>query len=179
MAFTRKFLSAMGIEADKIDEIIEAHIDVVNGIKEERDKLKDSAEEAENLKKELEEAKKTIEANGTDEYKVKFDELKKEFDTYKAEQDAKALASAKESAYKAMLLEAGVSEKRIDSILKVTDLSNIELDGEELKDKDTLKKNAQEEWADFLTQEHKDGVDTDNPPEGEESGREISIPMIF
>ena len=37
MSFTRRFLSALGIEAEKIDEIINAHIEVVDGLKEERD----------------------------------------------------------------------------------------------------------------------------------------------
>ena len=46
MAFTRKFLSAMGIEADKVDEIINAHIEVVDGLKEERDNFKKNADKA-------------------------------------------------------------------------------------------------------------------------------------
>ena len=37
MALTRKFLSALGIEEAKIDEIISAHVDTVNVLKEQRD----------------------------------------------------------------------------------------------------------------------------------------------
>ena len=36
MALTRKFLSALGIEEAKIDEIISAHADTVNALKEQR-----------------------------------------------------------------------------------------------------------------------------------------------
>ena len=37
MSLTRKFLSALGIEDDKVDEIISAHTDTVNALKEQRD----------------------------------------------------------------------------------------------------------------------------------------------
>ena len=40
MALTRKFLSALGIEEAKIDEIISAHADTVNALKEQRDSYK-------------------------------------------------------------------------------------------------------------------------------------------
>ncbi len=35
MALTRKFLAALGIEDDKVDEIIQAHTETVNGLKDE------------------------------------------------------------------------------------------------------------------------------------------------
>ena len=51
MGFTRKFLSAMGIEADKVDEIINAHIEVIDGLKEERDNFKKDAEKIADVQK--------------------------------------------------------------------------------------------------------------------------------
>ena len=44
MALTRKFLTALGIEADKVDEIINAHAETVDALKAERDTYKDKAE---------------------------------------------------------------------------------------------------------------------------------------
>ena len=38
MALTRKFLSAMGVEPDKIDEIINAHQETLADVKSERDR---------------------------------------------------------------------------------------------------------------------------------------------
>ena len=58
MALTRKFLSALGIEAEKIDEIIDAHTDTVNALKEERDKYKASHEALQGVQKELDDLKK-------------------------------------------------------------------------------------------------------------------------
>ena len=40
MALTRKMLKAMGIEEEKIDQIIEAHTETVDALKADRDKLK-------------------------------------------------------------------------------------------------------------------------------------------
>lgn len=168
MALTRKFLTALGIEADKVDEIIEAHSETVTALKEERDSYKADADKLKDTEKELTEAKKTIEAQGTNEFEAKYNELKKEFEGYKAEQDAKAAASKKESAYKALLKEAGVSEKRIDSIMRVTKLDEIELEGDKIKDSETLTKNIKEEWKDFLTTKSTEGAGTEFPPVGGE-----------
>ncbi len=150
MALTRKFLSALGIEAEKIDEIIEAHADTVNALKAERDEVKAKAEKAEALEKDLKEAQAKIEALGSDEFEAKYKDLKKEFDSYKADQTAKETLTAKTTAYRKILKDAGVSEKRIDAVMKVTDLSKIELDGEGLKDAEALTKTIKEEWADFI-----------------------------
>ena len=51
MALTRKFLSALGIEADKIDEIINAHSETVDALKEERDNFKSNAEKYADIQK--------------------------------------------------------------------------------------------------------------------------------
>ena len=57
MALTRKMLKAMGIEDEKIDQIIEEHVESIDGLKAERDRYKAGADEAEGLRKQLEEAK--------------------------------------------------------------------------------------------------------------------------
>lgn len=180
MSLTRKFLLAMGIEADKVDEIINAHIEVTDALKAERDELKASVGNMEKLQKELADAKKALEAQGTDEYKEKFDALEKEYKEYKADVDAKALEQVKDKAYRAMLKDAGISEKRIDSIMKVTDLKAVEMDGEKLKDLENLSKAVKEEWKDFIVTEGKEGADTDNPPaDNGGNGGTVSIPTII
>ena len=62
MALTRKMLKAMGIEDEKIDQIIEEHVESIDGLKAERDRYKAGAEEAEGLRKQLEEAKAELDA---------------------------------------------------------------------------------------------------------------------
>lgn len=116
------------------------------------------------VQKELDELKKTSENNGK--LKEDFDKLKKEYESYKSEQDAKATKAAKEDAYKKLLTEAGVSEKRVATILKVSDLSKIEFDKDgNVKDADKHKENIKTEWADFIAKASgTKGADVPTPP---------------
>lgn len=180
MALTRKFLSALGIEADKVDEIIEAHAETVNALKAERDDFKGKAEKADSLEKELKETKEQLENNGSDAYKVKYEAIKEEFDGFKAEQEAKAVIETKSKAYRALLKEAGVSEKRIDAVMKVTKLDDVEMDGDKLKDADKLTEAVKAEWSDFIVSENKEGAGTETPPENNGGApKPIPIPSIF
>lgn len=180
MALTRKFLTALGIDAEKIDEIIEAHSSTLNEIKAERDELKALAGEVEPLKKELKETKSALEASGSDSFKVKYEALKEEFDTFKADQEAKAVLANKEKAYRALLKEAGISEKRIDAVMRVTKLEDVELDGDKLKDAEKLTETVKTEWADFITKDAKGGAGVETPPPGDNGAKPPkTIPTIF
>lgn len=166
MALKRNFLQALGIEDDKIDEIIEAHSETVNGLKDERDQAREKAKEADTLKAELEDAKKTIKANetGENEYKEKYEKLQSDFDQFKADIEKAEISRKKDRAYRELLKTAGVSEKRHDGILKLTDLEGVELDGDNLKDADNLIDGIKTEWADFIITEKSKGAYTETPP---------------
>ncbi len=162
MPLTRKFLSALGIEAEKVDEIINAHTEVTDSLKAERDGYKTDAEKLSAVQKELDDLKA---ANGKDSWKVKYDALKEDFDNYKNEQSAKETKAAKTRADKALLKKVGSSEKRIDAVLKVSDVDGIELDKDgEIKGADKLTASIKEEWADFIVSSSSKGADTPNPP---------------
>ena len=165
MAFTRKFLSALGIEADKIDEIIDAHVEVVNSLKSERDSYKADAEALPGVQKELDDLKASAGDGKEDAWKVKYDALKEYFDTYKADVEKKATNASKTEAYTALLKEVGISDKRIASVVKVADIDSIELDKDgKIKDADTLKQSLATEWADFIVTTQQQGAQTSNPP---------------
>lgn len=171
MALTRKFLQAMGIDADKIDEIISAHTETVNALKEERDSYKADAEKLPNVQKELDKANNKLteleSEDGKDKWKVKYDALKEEYNEYKTTVDAEKSKQKKSDAYRKLLKDMGIADKRIDSVLKVTDLTNIEFNEDgTLKDEDKLREGIKEEWEDFITTEQKQGAKTENPPSG-------------
>ena len=126
MAFTRKMLKAMGIEEEKIDEIIEAHREVTDALKEDRDKYKADAEKLADTQRELESLKKN--AEGTDSYKERYEQEHKAFEDFKKSIDAEKLAAQKATAYKGLLKEAKVSDDWIEDIVKFTTLDDIELD---------------------------------------------------
>ena len=162
MALTRKFLAALGIEAEKVDEIISAHVDTLEPIKAERDKYKADAEKLPTIQKELDQLK---EAGEKDAYKVKYEAIKEEYSKFKADISAKETKAKKEQAYKTLLKKAGVSEKRLDAILKVTDLKGIEFDDEgNVKNADELTKQIKEEWSDFIATNSTEGAKTATPP---------------
>lgn len=155
----------MGIEDEKIDEIIRAHTDTVNGLKEQRDSYKEDAEKLPSVQKELNDAKAELEKTEKDAYKVKYEALKEEFDEYKSEQTKKETRTQKEEAYKAILKEVGISEKRINSVMKVSDIDSIEFDSKgNVKGADKLKESITEEWSDFIVKTEEKGVDTPTPP---------------
>jgi len=165
MSLTRKMLKAMGIEDEKIDQIIEAHTETVDGLKADVERYKADAKALPGVQKQLEQAQADLEAGKKDSYKVKYEAIKEEFDGYKAEQTKKESHAAKEKAYRELLKAAGVSEKRIEAVLKVSDVDGVELDDKgAIKDADKLTESVKTEWADFIVTTTTKGADTPTPP---------------
>ena len=168
MALTRKMLKAMGIEEEKIDQIIDAHTETVDGIKADRDHLKESADKLATVQKELDEMKAAAEKDGKDPFKVKYEAIKEEFDAYKADIIAKETTAKTSAAFKELLKAAGISEKRIDAVTKVTDLSAMKLTADgKLENESELMKSIKTEWADFIVTEGTAGAKVPNPPSTE------------
>lgn len=161
MALTRKFLKGMGLSDEIVDSIIEAHTESTDGLKADRDKYKAEAEKLPGVQKELDDLK----AAGDGGYKEKYEKEHADFEKYKADQTAKETRQAKEKAYREFLKSVGVSEKRIPSIIKVTDLNAVELEGDKVKDADNkLAERVKTEWADFIETSNTDGANTQTPP---------------
>jgi len=91
MALTRKMLKAMGIEDDKIDQIIEAHSETVDGLKTDLKKYEEDAKVLPDIRKQLEKAQADLEAGKKDSYKVKYDALKEDFEKFKTNRHKKKI----------------------------------------------------------------------------------------
>lgn len=160
MALTRKMLKAMGIEEEKIDQIIDAHTETVEGLKEEAKGYKADAEKLVGVRKELDELKK----DGGD-WQSKYEKEHADFEAYKSDITAKETKAAKAEAYRALLKEVGISEKRIDAIVKITDIDGIELTKEgKIKDAEERTKGIMEDYAEFITTTEEKGADMAKPP---------------
>lgn len=166
MALTRKFLTALGIDEAKVDEIITAHTEVTDALKAERDKFKADAGKYAATQAELDGIKaQAAKDGGKNPYQVKYDALKEEFDAYKKDTETKATKAKKEAAYRKLLKDAGVTEKRLDAVLRVSDFDGIEFDGDgKIKDADKLTESIKKEWADFIPQTSQQGAPAQNPP---------------
>lgn len=167
MALTRKLLESMGLDSDKVASIIEAHVETVDGLKEQIKSYKAAADELEGVQSELKTAKGELESlkSGDNDWQKKYNAEHEAFEKYKGEQTAKESLAEKSEAYKKLLKDSGVSEKRIDSILKLTDLKALELEGGTFKDAEKLTENIKSEWADFITTSNTQGATTTTPPE--------------
>ena len=161
MSLTRKMLKAMGIEEEKIDQIIEAHSETVDSLKADRDSYKDDAEKLKSVQKELDDLK----AKGDDGWKEKHDKLKGEFDAYKKDVEAKETHNKKVEAYKAILKDANLSEKGIEKAIKYAEWDKIELDTDgKLKGANDHIKAVRDEWAEYVTTTTTTGAKTSTPP---------------
>ena len=161
MSLTRKMLKAMGIEEEKIDQIIEAHSETVDSLKADRDSYKEDAEKLKDVQKELDDLK----AKGDDGWKEKHDRLKEEFDQYKNDVQEKETKAAKEAAYRAVLKDANLSEKGIEKAVKYADWDKIELDEDgKLKGANDHIKAVRDEWSEYVTTTTTTGAKTSTPP---------------
>lgn len=159
MALTRKMLKAMGIEDEKIDQIVEAHTETVEALKNERDELKQKAGDFEAVQKELNELKKS--AQSGEDWKGKFEKLQEEVES-KDRQTAVTLA------YKKMLQEIGIPDKLADSIIKGADLSKIKLDKDGgIEGAKELTEKTKTEWADYIPVKGEKKEAPANPPHHE------------
>lgn len=163
MALTRGLLDALGIDKAQAEEIIRAHSETVTGLKAEIESLKTQVEGKDALQKKVD-ALTAEKESGDNPYKTKYDELKKAFDEYKAEGAAKELKRTKTEKVKALLKSIGINEKRIDTVLRVTDLDSIVLKDGEIEDAEKLGETMKSEWADFILSEQTHGAEVASPP---------------
>lgn len=167
MAFTRKFLSALGIEADKVDEIINAHIEVVDGLKEERDGFKADAEKLADVQKKLDKANDKLAKQGEGEtvFKEDYDKLKKEYDDYKADMDSKEALRAKQTAYRELAKAAELTDRGIEKAVKYAKWDEIELDKDgKIKDAEKHTEFLKSEWSEHHETTTTKGANTATPP---------------
>lgn len=163
MAFTRKMLKAMGIEDEKIDQIIDAHSETVDALKAERDGFKEDAAKLAAVQKELDELK----AKGDDGYKAKYEAEKAAHDALKADIAAKETKKAKTDAYRELLKGANIDEKRIATILRAEapTIDKIELDADgKIKNAEQYTESIKSDWADFIVTQSAKGTNTATPP---------------
>lgn len=163
MSLTRKALSAMGIEGDKIDQIIEMHSETVNGLKDQISEYKAKAEKLPEISKELDELKKS--AENPDEYKAKYESEKQAFESFKKQIETEKTNSAKDKLYRQLLSDNHVKSNKIDLIMRTVNLDKLELDGEnKLKGSEDLNKEILKDWEDFIEVTEVKGTNTATPP---------------
>lgn len=169
MALTRKFLKAMGIEDEKIEQIIEAHTETMSGLKDSLEKAEAAAKDLPDVQKELDTVKADLEAVRKDGWKDKHDTLKKEFEDYKKGVTAKETKAAKEAAARAYYQEKGITGKALDIALRGSgaEIEALELGGDgKIKDSAALEALVKGDFAGLVSTTTTTGANTANPPTG-------------
>jgi len=171
-AQVREILSAAGVDsdhmADATDKIINGHTDSINALRDEISSLKDDVSKYKaDADKLLEVQKAFDDLKATAKSDKEYDKLKAEYEQYKADVEANRLKTAKTEAFKAILRDAGIDGKRIDTIVKVSadTIGSVELDDDgKAKNAKDISKTIETEWADFKIVEGKQGAHTPTPP---------------
>jgi hypothetical protein len=160
MALTRKYLSTLGIEADKVDQIIEAHSETVEALKKERDGYKESAEKLADVQKELD----GLKAGG--DFKKKYEDEHTAFENFKKDVTAKETRAAKEKAVRAYLESKNITGGNLDIAIRGmnAEIDAAELDGEKIKDTKALDELIGGTFKGLVVTTGTKGVSTANPP---------------
>lgn len=163
------------IPASAIETVVSAIKTAVGDEYVSKDRYKAKLGEIDSLKEKLQTTEDSV--TTAEKWKSKFDDLKKEYEQYKQDEATKETKRTKENAYKQLLKECNVSDKRISSVLRVSDLEGIELDEDgKIVNADELKKSIKKEWSDFIYSESEKGAETATPPTntgGKKSKEEI------
>lgn len=173
MALTRKALKAMGIEEEKIDQIIEAHTEVTDALKAERDQFKANSEKLEEVQKELD----TLKAQGDGGYKAKYEAEKTAHDALKQKIADDEANKAKEAAVKAYYESKNITDKNLKIAMRGTDLSKIEMADGKIKDTKVLDELIGGDYASLVSTTKTEGAKTTNPPAN--GGKYTSKDEIF
>ena len=144
--------------------LIALHLGVVDPLKDELNNMKADAAKIEELQKEVE--KLNAEKKDGEDWKAKFEKEHADFGEYKTQVEKDKATDTVKGLYRALLKEAKVDDKRIDSILKVTDFSTMKVDKNgKLDGADKLSESIKNDWKDFIVTTQKNGADVETPPD--------------
>lgn len=152
----------MGIEEEKVDEIIAMHTETVEGLKADIAKYKEDAEKLPTVQKELD----ALKAAGDGGLQERFDALKREYDEFKGQVTAKEAKTAKESAVRAYYESKGITGKSLDIAMRgsAQEIDAIEMDGDKIKDSSALDNLVSGVFSGLVSRVEVQGANTSNPP---------------
>ena len=162
MALTRRALKAMGIDEEKVEEIIAMHTETVEGLKADIVKYKEDAEKLPTVQKELD----ALKAAGDGGLQERFDALKREYDEFKGEVTAKETKAAKEKAARAYYESKGITGKSLDIAIRGSgaEIDALELEDGKIKDAKALDELISGTFAGLVSTTETRGANTSNPP---------------
>lgn len=174
---TRKMLKAMSIDDEKIDQIIEAHAETVDGLKEKLTAAEADAQKLKDVQKELDDLK----AKGADDFKAKYEKEHKDFEDFKKGVTEKETKAAKEAAVRAYFEGKNITGANLAIAMRGArdEISAVELDGEAIKDTTALDALVSGEFAGLVVTKSTRGANTATPPAKNGGGSKLTRADIF
>ena len=163
MALTRKFLKALGVSEEAIEEIITAHTDVTDDLKTQLKAAQDAQKQLEAVTAERDELQKKLNDPAQAD---RVAELEKQV----AEYQSRETTTQKRTALTALLEKIGIDKRGFARVLAATDLDGVEMDGENIKDADKLAESLKTEWSDLITEPGATGKPPQTPPQNPGNG---------
>lgn len=162
MSLTRRALKAMGIDEEKIDEIISMHSETVDGLKADVSKYKADAEKLPSVQKQLDDLK----AAGDNGYQEKYEKEHKAFEDFKANVAAKESKAAKEKAVRAYFESKNITGANLDLAMRGCgeEMAALEMDGEKIKDTKSLDALVDGTYKGLVSTTQTHGANPANPP---------------
>lgn len=160
MALKREMLDEMNLSDEQKEMIIAAHTETVDGLKADLNAAEEKAAGLEAVQKELDDTKAALaEAEG---FKAQYEQEHADFEAYKAAVEQEKADQEKRELYRALLLNMGIDETRIDAILKITDFTDKIVENGAFANEQELIDNAK---AIYIGATEIRGADVETPPE--------------
>lgn len=162
MALTRRALKAMGIDEEKIDEIISMHTETVDGLKADISKYKADAEKLPGIQKELD----GLKAVGDGGYKEKYEKEHSAFEAFKTDITAKETKAAKEKAVRAYFESKNITGANLDLAMRGCgeEMAALEMDGDKIKDAKSLDALIEGTYKGLVSTTQTKGANPATPP---------------
>jgi len=158
MSLTRAFLRGMSLTDEQINAIIEEHTSSTDALKEQRDQYKSKADELDAVKKELEDSK-------NNDWQKRYESEHEAFEAFKNNITTEKTKAEKTAAFKALLTDTGISEKYLETVMKVSNLDDIELNKDGgIRNAEKLAANIKAEYGDFIVVTETQGANVETPP---------------
>ena len=147
--------------------LMNLHHSIVDEIKDQLDaaqSYKADAEKLASVQAELDKLK-------SGDFENRYTKEHEAFEAYKKQIADGEELTRKKAAYRQLLTDEHISEKRLDAVIRLTDFSGMKLDKDgNLADADKLKEAIKSDWSEYITTDKQSGADVGNPPAKDSNG---------
>lgn len=150
--------------------LVSLHRSVVDPLMDQLDEAKRDATRYKKDADKLPDVQKELDTLKGDDWKAKYEKEHQSFEDYKGQVARDAEAVKAKAAHRKLLIDEGISEKAVDSILNATDYTKVKLGTDGALDKEStesLKKDITDRWSGFKVATRRRGENVATPPAGD------------